>query len=269
MDDKIINKIQKLIAKAESAQELGNADEAAAFSAKVSELLTKHNLAKADISTKEEDDVAHTDFSDLDLTRKQGGWTLGLLQIISEYNFCKLVYHQGYNDKWKVVIESVSIIGAPENVEIVRYLYSMLKNQLESIGKTEWKKYLMDYRKTCPFPTSSMQYKKPWKSHHTINRGTFLKSFYLGANNGINIKLSEANSAAKAEYGTKITDLIIVTDASLNKYKDKIFGKLDQMKSSTKKVNSAAFNKGVNTGKNTSMAKGLANAQTPNAKQLN
>lgn len=48
-DDKIIDKISKLLAQAESAEQIGNADEAAAFSAKAAQLMTQYKIEMSDV----------------------------------------------------------------------------------------------------------------------------------------------------------------------------------------------------------------------------
>lgn len=48
-NDKIIDKISKLLAQAQSAEDIGNADEAAAFSAKAAELMTQYKIDMSDV----------------------------------------------------------------------------------------------------------------------------------------------------------------------------------------------------------------------------
>ena len=90
--DVIKDKIAKILAKAESAKEIGNANEAATFSAKVNELLTKYNLEKADLKFEEEDTIIADTGNGLTISKKMGRWTSRLLGVLCKYNYCKDIY---------------------------------------------------------------------------------------------------------------------------------------------------------------------------------
>ena len=49
--ENLIEKIQKLMAKAESAKNMGSTAEAEVFAAKVNEMLMKHNLSMMDVES--------------------------------------------------------------------------------------------------------------------------------------------------------------------------------------------------------------------------
>ena len=53
--DKMIDRIQKLLAHADSAKKLGNEEEAQAFAAKVNELLLKHKLSMSSVEVAAQD----------------------------------------------------------------------------------------------------------------------------------------------------------------------------------------------------------------------
>jgi len=234
MENSIINKIQKLLAKAESAEEIGNLEEAAAFSAKVNELLMKHNLQMADLDTEEESEVTHTEIEaeDLSITKQKGGWTINLMTTLCGFNFCKPLYNTSFDLKIrdtargaklrkKKKVDGVIIIGKHENVEVVKYLYTVMKSENERLGKSGWSNYLKEQRANvlkAGYAKDSMYYKKPWNYQICSRRGAWLKSFYLGANNGIRQRLQEQHEAAKQSHGVKVTDLVLVNDAALEDY---------------------------------------------------
>ena len=277
MDDSIINKIQKLIAKAESAQDIGNIDEAAAFSAKVNELLIKYNLEKADIKSNEDPDINHKLFKDLDITSRQGGWTINLLTTICEYNLCEAIYHREYKmnaaRKRKIIITGVSIIGTPENIEIVKYLYSMLSGQFRRLASPVFSDYMVRIRKQLQdngHKGTSKEVKKPWLHYKNVsNRSKILKSFYHGAVIGVAIRLQRSKAEATAEYGDKLTDMVHVSNAAVTQYKDENFGELDNLSDRKKKLDEAAVQKGIIAGTNADLVKGVANGDTISTKFLN
>jgi len=283
MVNSILIKIQKLAAKAESCKEIGNITEAAIFSAKVSELLTLHNLAMADLDFEDQSEVEGVKYSDLGVTSKQGRWTVNLMSILCEFNFCDSVFHTSfknirYNSKGRPVRVKdknlkVTIIGRPENVEVVKYLYSLLKNQFEVMSVGAWKTYIKGYQEQIlklGYSKTSSAYKQPWKSFKQINtKDKIITSFYLGAAQGIRSKLTEQMNEAKANYGSKITDLVLVNDNAIGAYMEQHHGKLGSFRNSKRSIDGAAYNKGREAGRNASMAKGVATGQTVSTKMIN
>jgi hypothetical protein len=274
--DTIIQKIQKLTAKAESSKEIGNVQEAALFSAKVSELLTKHNLAMSDIDVEDNDEVIGQRTDDLGLSLKQGKWTIHLLSIIGEYNYCETIYHtqRKYNARGRIVKDpkaTVTIIGRPDNVEVVLYLYGVLKRQFEQMVKREWNTYIKAVKKRISeitgIPAKSIRPKDLGSNIST--RSNFYKSFYLGAVKGVKDRLEEQMQKAEHEYGAKITDLMIVNDADIKAYMQVNYPDVGKMSSRRTRINGDAYRKGVEAGKSSSFAKGVATGATVATKMLN
>lgn len=67
--DKVIDKVQKLHAHAESAKKIGNEAEAQAFAAKVQELLTQYKLSMSDVEFARRDDEDPIDQAEVNLTK--------------------------------------------------------------------------------------------------------------------------------------------------------------------------------------------------------
>lgn len=271
MEDKLIKRIQKLSAKAESSKKIGNIDEAAAFSAKVNELLITHNLAMADLDTDDQDSVDGIKYTDLGLSKKYSRWTVNLLTVLCKYNYCKSVYLQTSLKKNKTF--SATIIGRPENVEVVIYLYEILKREFEKMASVSWKSYLKDIREKLvikfSLSKSSLQYKKPWTIGHAYSgRGHYMTSFYRGAIQGIISKLDKEMDIAEEAYGSKITDLVIVNDAAVNEYMKENYNNLARMRSSSGKVNGDAYSKGKKLAESSSMAKGVATGSSVATKHI-
>lgn len=274
MKESIISKIQKLVAKAESAKEVGNIEEAAAFSAKVNELLTRHNLAISDIDTDDVDEVTGVRIDDLGLTTKAGKWTISLLSVIAEHNYCSTIYHQSRRIKgFRVKTEStasVTIIGRPDNVEVVKYLYSVLKRQFESMCKSEWNAYLRTAKNRIS-ETFNISVKDVQLKRYTgvTKRPTYIKSFMLGAVHGVNKKLTEQAAKAKEEFGAKMTDLMIVNNADINQYMSQHFPDTTAMRRNRSRVDGTAYQKGQNAGQNAQMARGMTGGTSIPTKMLN
>lgn len=275
--DSIIQKIQKLTAKAESSKEIGNIQEAAMFSAKVSELLTKHNLAMSDIDVEDNDEVTGQRNDELGLSLKQGKWTIHLLSIIAEYNYCETIYHtqRKYNNRGRIVKDSnasATIIGRPDNVEVVIYLYSVLKRQFEQMAKREWNTYIRSMKKRISEMTGRpvKEIKNPAKFVKGVStRTNFYKSFYLGAVKGVKDRLEEQFKQAETQYGAKITDLMIVNDTNIKSFMGQHFPNVGQMSSRRTRINGDAYRKGIEAGQASQFAKGVSSRATVATKMLN
>lgn len=277
MNEKIINKIKKLAAKAESANEIGNIEEAAAFSAKVNEMLTQYNLDMAELGTGSEEEIGDEKFLDMNLDYR---WKVNLLTVLCEYNYCKVVYYKHFKDvrynrhgRYTVYEKekSVSIIGRPDNVEVVRYLYSMLVSQFQTIAGTAWRAYLKDVRKQLiemGYTSQEMVYKDPAKYTNVTSAHIYKTSFYKGAVAGVLKKLKEQMEKAEQKHGQKMTDLMVVNNAAVQAYMKEHFGKMGTMRNSKSELNASAYRKGVEAGKNASMARGVATGDQVATKML-
>lgn len=110
MNEKIIDRLRKLIRHERSAREIGNVAEAAAFAATIQAFIDKYNieLSEIDLEVKESDVCSETLAADC----KQQ-WMKLLLINIAEINGCSIVFHStGYN-----------VYGTPMDIELVSMLY--------------------------------------------------------------------------------------------------------------------------------------------------
>jgi len=278
-NDKIIDKIQKLKAKAESAKEIGNVEEAAIFSAKVSELLQKHNLDIAEINTEDTDStIAGIESDDLNLNER---WKINLLSTICQFNFCQAIYTRHpkgarytRSGRIKTTYESArtaTIVGTPENVEVVKYLFSVLSDQFQTMAKANWNNKLADVRAQVirlGYNKTSDQYKKPFRHFKNVSSPNIYKnSFYVGAIRGVYQKLDEQLQNAKNE-NAKVTDLVLVHGTAVQKWIDNKFGNIGNLRNGKKNLDGDAYHKGVKAGRNSQAAKTTAGGDTVATKMI-
>lgn len=281
VDNKLIEKLQKLKAKQESVKEMGNLAEAEVFATKISELLMKHNLELADLDTDDEPEVDSFayDPSDLKAEKNHGRWTTSLITILAEYNLCRAVFTSNKSSK----VYRITLVGRPENVEVVRYLYKTLYNELTQLGKKAFKAKVDDIRDrlTIDAPDANtagvlfnrilsqnnfpkLQYlkevqqtkdgrwtiAKPWKNKLMPTRARFLTSFYVGAIRGINDKLESQRTNFERAYGDQMTALVLKNDAEVDDFMNEQFGDIGEMKSKKKNLDPAAYKAGMEAGSN-------------------
>jgi hypothetical protein len=279
------DKLKKLMEKAESVKQIGNLEEANAFASKVNDLLLKYNLSKKEIVDHEQEPEVDGVDSDMEVRKAHGDWMAHLLNTLCEYNYCHPIFTCRKIDKEY----KITIVGAHENVEVVSYLYDVLKNRFQDIAKKQFSERIKTWQKANSHSLShllnlnvaredikenkdgSCTIKKPWKYVKSFpNRGKFFKSFYLGALVGIRQKMKEDKERGqKSEMASQINALIKVNDNAIEKYMAKHYPNIKTSSSRKKTVDGAAYANGIAAGKGTSMAKGLANGDTISTKHLN
>lgn len=132
--DTIIEKIRKLHAKARSAAEIGNEAEAAAFSAKVQELLVRHELEMTEVEYAErhDDDAIDSLYYDPSdaggkRTKVRVAWQENLASVIARGFFCRILVIPGSN--------RIVFVGRKLHREMAVYVYSRLLHDVERMRK--------------------------------------------------------------------------------------------------------------------------------------
>jgi hypothetical protein len=151
----IIEQIRRIRNLAENAATEG---EAAAAAAAMQRLLQKYNLDLAEIPAGVPDDLRDEPVDDetIQVQTKQNDWRWSeeLLRPIATYNFCRVIGTTVYDakatkermskaaakgiDSWRVnsvYRRALIIVGQPHNREVVKYLYEVLTQTLERLGK--------------------------------------------------------------------------------------------------------------------------------------
>lgn len=122
MDEKILDRIRKLLALATSSNE----HEAALAAARAQDLLFQHNLTAAQVvgaaAAKEARENSYQQH------RWESGretWRTSLVNALASNNFCQAVY---------IGKGQVSVIGKPENAEFVRFMFNYLTVEIDRLS---------------------------------------------------------------------------------------------------------------------------------------
>jgi hypothetical protein len=135
--DTILAKIKKL--QALTVERGATPEEAANAAAKAQALLFEHNLAQADVDTKEQagtDPYGKVETILEGANRNTVTWRRSLLHIIAKYNFCSAIQHSGET--------RMSLIGKRSHVETVLYLNSILVREIERLATAAARTILSD-----------------------------------------------------------------------------------------------------------------------------
>lgn len=143
MDTKILEKLGKIKRHMESAADIGNEDEAAAFAAMLQNLLMKHKLDMSDVEyaseMKEEPIVEETigtcwkdgkqvyrDFPDVEVRNRRVPWIEHLGGIICRYHSCEVIVTRRSSKLY--------FCGHKSNVQVVTYLFVVLHRAAEKLA---------------------------------------------------------------------------------------------------------------------------------------
>lgn len=240
--EEIKDKLRKLIAKEESARELGNQAEAEAFASKVQQLLLQYELDLGDIKSqtaetieiKEERFTVYNKsklvlyiisnpsagYKIIDLTVKnESNWIRDLYGIVALTNFCKILAHA--KDPYVVIL-----IGTDMNREFVHYMVLQLVSKMRNLARKSYSTY-----------------------KGTDKRNTFIRSFLRGCNEGISTRLMLDRLAADRDK-PQVHALIVQKDRMVNDYLSKTYGnKLGKGRANSKLSSQDGFNRGMETGR--------------------
>lgn len=245
VDKNLMDKIRKLMDKAQSSEELGNLNEAEAFAAKVSELLTKHNLSRFDIKEKSvKNGIIDKEFKDITPVKNEGLWIFDLYHTISKFYYCSIIVntrmiltstHQAVSNK------HATLFGTEENIEVVRFMGEQLESKIRFYGKRDWKRYHIILKQ---------------------KKNTFLREYYKGAVVGLFVKL-ERQRNDQIQDNSNITDLVVCNKEALVKAIDDKYGKVRNEKRKRSRPN-AGRSLGIKKGSELELNKGVGGHSAEN-----
>jgi hypothetical protein len=123
MDDKIVDKIRKLKAKAEGTS---NEAEAEIFNQKVQELMHQHNITHLGVETDRVQKDTGSIYSD--------AWRQHLVTAISEANFCSAMMSERRRPNGRKY-NQLGFLGSADNVEAAMAQYHILEKTVVNMAK--------------------------------------------------------------------------------------------------------------------------------------
>lgn len=240
--EEIKDKLRKLIAKEESARELGNQQEAEAFASKVQQLLLQYELDLGDIKNQSAESIEIKEerftvykqskialemlfapglgYGTLDLTIKnESNWIRDLYNVIAMTNFCKILVHG--SDPYVVVL-----IGNDMNREFVHFMVLQLVSKMRNLARKSFSNY-----------------------EGLDKRNTFIRSFLKGCIEGIRTRLMLDRLAADRNQ-PQVHALIVQKDRMVQNFLQEKYGNtLGRGKQSRQSSSRDGFNRGLETGR--------------------
>lgn len=215
----ILSKLKKLQRLYEGAKAINSEAEAQNAAVKIQNLLTQYNLSMADLEVMP-DNEQKTNVTEerlgSDWWRKCGGaWDQVLISGICKYNYCYVITSYGsryrVNRNGKEIREKTQkyiIIGEPQNVEVVKWLFDILAGQLYKLALKRYQEYLDD---------DNQAVMRALTGEKRMHRGTFLRSYLTGAAIGVKVKLKEERDR-ELQAQVQVNALVLRTDQKINDY---------------------------------------------------
>lgn len=217
MDDKIIDKIRKLMNLSKSC----NQAEAETATAMAMKLMTLHNIEMQrvyEIENKESDPLAkYVSKIGVDMSVRTPTEFKFYYQILVEFFYIKATILRG---------AGIYFFGTPENIEVAKYVSEQLSRTYLNL----W----YQYKAQTDAPTTAK------------------RSFYSGLTRGLASKLREERGLLEKEFG-----MVLVKDAYLNEAYDKRYNKLKKSAVSKFSHDHAASGAGWSAGRNINLSKGI------------
>lgn len=194
--DKLLEKIRKLQAKALGTD---NEAEAAAFAAKVQNLLAQHNLDLSDIEQMEEV------FGEEDFGEKYiDPWRRRLAAAVARYYMCEFCNDMIWSDKKKKLVKSFTIMGKKHNrvvaISMYHYLTTTTVRLASQYARAEGKKWLEEVKEWKREGYSDTEAKDLAGDPPTLRRSA------LGFERGCGERLATRLNTLRAELRSKPND---------------------------------------------------------------
>lgn len=264
MDNKILERIRKLLAKAKDPASSEN--EMEIFMKKAQDLMMKHNLENSDIEIHPSDINKTEIFSQLAKAFgcKHTNFEWELMIAIGEFNNCKVYKgtHFDFNkEDWKSTkAMRLSIVGTAENRQIVADMYNAVVEKFLNFSNVRYKTYQQETKKFYHDELIKMGLSTKGVTVNTLRdsgrlspKARWVSSYLLGCIDGLKQALKDQQrdnlqlDADKNAWGLIVAKHdALIKGAIPTLFKGKITSKATN---SIVKFDGAAFEEGIKDGK--------------------
>lgn len=221
-NEKLLDKLQKIKAHAESAKAIGNEAEAQAFADMLQRLLLQHDLDMSDLDFTRMTEVEPIGYHPVNF--KEGGvkvkntrsqWQENLAGIVARANFCRFLVHPGSN--------RITLIGRKSHAAVAEYMIVTLIRTLDRLSFLEAGAYNREQHRVQPCTRCGLkgtEHQDQDHAHHTTAYHGFRESFIAG----FIARLFERLKLTRSEVATTSTALARVhkEDAAVNDFMKKL-----------------------------------------------
>lgn len=199
--DSIQEKLKKLIRHRDSAEKVGNLQEAEAFAQKIQELALKYGVEVSKLDVEDQNKINAPYDERVDLTkymrRHESDWILKLFGATAKGNMVQIVTNKSRT--------LAHLFGYKHNVEIAIYMAEQLISKLRLLARDDFRAY-----------------------NGPTKRNTYIRGWLQGAAEAIQVRLSESiQKAQRNDPG--VAGLVRKSEADITNYKATIYPRLSSI----------------------------------------
>lgn len=228
--DSIQDKLKKLIRMRDSAEEIGNLEEAESFAEKIQEMAIKYGVEITKLDTSEQEVINAPADRRIDLVplmkRHESDWIMKLFSATSVGNMCKFVICNSARTE-------VHIFGFEHNIEIAIHMAEQLIPKFRQLARKDFKSY---------------------DGHE--KRNTYIRGWLQGAAQAIRERLVVKLDEAKIK-NSDVRALVTTTETKIAEHLKSVYPRLGVARD--RKLQSVGGRaQGYATGKSMSINKGVS-----------
>lgn len=251
--EKILAKLKKVWEHYEGAMKINSEEEANTAATILQKMLMQYNLTmdefKSQMTNEQRENEVVEEYMSFYTKKSIGGyWELELMKVITKWNLCRTFLSGRKRNKMMV------ILGRKENVEMCKWLHSMLMERYVRFSRENFAKY---------------QETASWLLE-PIGLDTYQRKYLLGCADGLNEKYyieDQKNRVEDEQFDAQCTALVVRNNGELDLYQEQKWGKIGTFRTSNIR-SGEAYHKGVEDGRNTSLHKPLTTTKANDAKLL-
>ena len=145
--ERLLDKLAKIKAHAESAEKIGNEEEAHAFATMLQKMLHQNKLEMTDIKFAELDTdepvkrhrIDYASYPDIELKNARSQWMEQLASIIARAHFCRILVHPGSS--------RITLVGRKSDAAVAEYMFVTLIRATKRLATTAHGKFYREVLK--------------------------------------------------------------------------------------------------------------------------
>lgn len=253
MDTKILDKIRKLLAKANDSGV--SQEEMETFLAAAQRLQLKYNIESEALEL-DVTDFGHEMIDSTKQKRESRGFEGKLLQTIANANNCKILWNS-----YGKTIMGYQLIGSHDNRVVVKEMFKVCIERFRSYAQPRYKQFCKVQQAEAILKTGNKYTVKELRNLGVVSSARiFLISYLDGAVQGLSARFDRETEEEliKPEAKEKWGLIVVKHDDLIEEYKKKAFGRLGRinLNGRAQRFNAAA-EMGYNDGNTKSMRKEL------------
>lgn len=225
MNEKLLDKLGKLITAREGEAAIGNEAAAEAFAGAINRLLLAHDLSLSDVehAARLKDDPivevkANLEKFGVDLKQARVGWQEAMAQIVAKAHLCEFLIARGANSVW--------FVGTREHVTVAEYAYGTLVAAVDKLSWDAYNKRFYGLKGRGEDVRLARGYRASWLAAFVVRIAERFKEAQMGAFANVApgvglMRINQSLAKAKAHVDAKFAGKPSIPSARMDKARDR------------------------------------------------